>query len=370
VSNRRSALGVVVLVLLVAVVAMVAGAPRGNGRPLDPLGTGPRGTKALNLLLQRFAGKVRVSAEVPGADVDIVVMLSDQLGDAPRDKLRSWVRGGGVAVIADPTSTLLAHRAVGDGAAAFGFLVPESVDIGTCDIAGLKGLRRVSAPSPTLFDVDADKSCFGDSERAFVVQRELGNGTVFEIGGAEAFTNSLLGEGDNAALMTALAAPNSAIAVTIIDGSGLGVGDERLVDLISGGVKLGFLQAIMAFAVLVAWRARRLGAPVYEQVPIAVASNELVAATGRLWQRTGAQAHAASHVRNELRYELANRLDVSIELAPSVAAAMTVERCGVEPEVVRRALVDEVSPDGDAHGDAALVALLDAAEELRTCLNK
>src|SRR5437762_13971102 len=64
-----------VLALIVAgalMVAFVAGAPRGEGEPLDPASTGPNGARALVLLLENQGARVDVSDHPPGPGDDVV----------------------------------------------------------------------------------------------------------------------------------------------------------------------------------------------------------------------------------------------------------------------------------------------------------
>ena len=65
-----------------------------------------------------------------------------------------------------------------------------------------------------------------------------------------------------------------------------GGGERTLVDLVSAGVTRALAQLALAFAVYALWRARRLGRPVAEPQPVAVAGSELVAAVGNLLDRT------------------------------------------------------------------------------------
>jgi hypothetical protein len=69
-------------------------------------------------------------------------------------------------------------------------------------------------------------------------------------------------------------------------------------------VQLALGVAVLAFG-LYAWsRARRLGRPVREHVPVAVAGSELTAAVGDLLRRKGSPERAAEVVRAEACREL------------------------------------------------------------------
>jgi hypothetical protein len=179
---------------------------------------------------------------------------------------------------------------------------------------------------------------------------------------ANVFTNSGLGSADDAALATALMAPRAATTVTVIDGAPPGAGDETLWGLVPLGVKFAGLQLALAFVLYALWRARRVGRPVSEDLPIEIASSEFVAAVGRLWQRSDLVDGAARRLRAELRLELRDRLGVGLDLDPAEAARIVADRTGIDVELARAALVPG-EPDPDP---AALVALTGALDDLRT----
>ena len=277
---------------------------------------------------------VRVSTELGPAPTQRVLVLQDQLRDGQRLELMNWVSQGGTLVVAD-TSSALARRKV-NGSAQF-FLSRNS-----CTIVALDGIGRIEENAVDLLPVESgDQHCFGDDAGAFVINYSVGKGQVVELGGAEPFSNDFIARGDNAALAVALLAPDHG-TVTWLSGAPVGGGDKTLWQLVPRGVKLALLQLIIAFVVIVLWRARRLGSPVDEPQLVQVASAELIAATARLWARGSLPSHAAQQLRTALRVDLARRHGITVELAPEAAAGALQDLIGIERDPAYRALVDPV----------------------------
>jgi hypothetical protein len=282
-----------------------------------------------------------------GTDADLegwngrIVVLVDRLTDAQRQTIERWVSAGGTLIVVDPRSPLV-RRTVGSGGT-----LGSLVDPGQCSVSALAGLGAIDAPNVGFLQPESgDDSCFSSGADAFVVARSAGQGVVVELGGGSPFINDGLPRSDNAGLAVALMAPDTR-PIIIVDGVPAGGGDKTLGDLIGRGLKLAFLQLVLAFVVVVAWRSRRLGAPVAEAGLVDVPSAELVAATGRLWNRAGAAEHAAAHLREGFRSELAVRLGIAREFGPHTAAAALADSSGVDAEVARVALVAEVNNEDE-----------------------
>src|SRR5437773_4289870 len=79
--RTRRALPIAALVIVAVLVALVAGAPRHEGTPLDPNSTGRLGTKALVLLLREGGTSVTIGGDIPAADVGTALVLEDNLSD-------------------------------------------------------------------------------------------------------------------------------------------------------------------------------------------------------------------------------------------------------------------------------------------------
>src|SRR5690606_39055825 len=248
-----------------------------------------------------------------------------------RRSLDSWVDAGGRLVVTDPGSPD-APPVVNWFDSADDLATASSLT-GRCGIDALEGLDLAGiAPrhgGVLMAPRRRDRSCIHDGAGlAFVVARDRGRGAVVVIGGSGLVVNAGLAAGENAAVATALLAPERGTEVLVLEprapvASG---GDRSLVDLVDPGVRLALVQLAIAFGVYAAWRARRLGRPVDEPQPAAIAASDLVAATGGLLDRARAPDHAAAVLRADLRRFLADRLGVPPGAPPDVLATVAAER--------------------------------------------
>ncbi len=340
-------------------VGLVAGAPPGEGPPLDPSSTGPAGTKALVDTLRLLAADVSVQSGTPGPSSTTAILLIDGLDDAGRDELVDWVEAGGTLVVTDVSSPL---SPVASRSAAVAFLDPELRR--DCAVPALRQVQRVDAPDAILQEVpEGAIGCFrlGEDE-AWLVVNPVGQGTIVSIGGAGFLVNRALDDADNGLLAVTLLAPTPSDRVVVLQPPAPGEGSTGLLDLVDRRVKLAVLQLVVAFGVLVLWRSRRLGRPVLEPQPVPLAGSELVVAVGELLQRAKGREQAASVLRDDLRRWLAERLGLppatpADVVAEAAAAARTSD---VTAEEVLAVLAAGRPADEDG-----LVALAHAVESIR-----
>jgi hypothetical protein len=343
-SSGRTALAVIaVAVIAVALVFIVRAGPQTE--PFDPRSSSPSGARGLVLLLEGFGATVDVTDTAPevGSQTRVLV-LDDRLDADQRIALLDFVDGGGVAVVADPTSSL--HGGPGldggsieieaegayDDADLRMFLA--TVDRGRCTIGALEHLRGLGVESGVSYPIaPTDPACFGDDRHAFVLARSLGGGTMVGLGDNEVFTNRLLGQADNSGLATALLAPTEGSRVAIVLGNGprpagapdVGAGDDTLVDLVHPSVWMMIAMLAVAFVLFAVGRGIRPGRVVDEPVLTPIAGSELVAATGNVMHRAGHVERAALLVRRNAHREWCAALGVS-----SVAALETLDRAAVQ----------------------------------------
>lgn len=358
---RRIGLWIGVAAVL-GVIALLAGAPAGEGSPFDPKGTGPLGAKALVDLLGELGARVH-SVDRPGGSDQTAIVLRDDLTAAQRDELHTWVAAGHILLVADPSSGLNTPRPAGEAGNLFG-----SVTLGRnhCDISALAALDRVDSGGGVLFRVPAgDLSCFGDGDRAFLVAHDEGRGTIVSVGGAGPFTNDQIGRVDNAALAAAVLAPTGRETVAVVRRSEVGAGDKTLGELVPGRVKQFLLELLVAFVLYALWRARRLGRPVPERQPVAIEGSELVVAVGHLRQRARMPKRAADVLRQDLRRDLILRYGGSFQIDASSLADLVAARTGLDP--ARLLAVLEPPPVMD---DGSLVGLATAIAALRADLDQ
>jgi hypothetical protein len=366
VSQVRSRAGWLLPAALVGVGVVVLGVVGGDGGEvpaLDPRSDARLGTSALAALLGELGAEVDVSDELPGDDTDVAVLFTDLLEADQQAALDDWVRAGGTLVVADPGSTFTPSEARSFADAAE--LADRVGERPPCDLTPLDGLD-LGAVDPrnggVLYDVPArGDACLGDGEVAYLVAMPTGEGDVVAVGGAGMFVNAALAEGENAPVVAALVAPSAGTRVTLLRPGPLsGGGTRTLGDLIAPNVRRALAQLGIAFVLFALWRSRRLGAPVDEPQPVAVAGSELVAAVGSLLDRSRSPQHAAELLRADLRRFLGDRLGVPPEAPPAVLAAVAAERVGADRDRVGWAL-----GPGPVADDDQLVALAQTIDAIR-----
>ncbi|MEU1601748.1 DUF4350 domain-containing protein [Micromonospora matsumotoense] len=116
------------------------------------------------------------------------------------------------------------------------------------------------------------------------------------------------------------------------------------------------IQLALVALLIVLWRARRLGPPVTEPLPVEVRAAETVLGRARLYQRARARGPTAATLRTAALGRLRGRLDLPATLAPAELAARVAGRTGDDPEQIRELLYG-AAPETDA-------ALLELARSL------
>lgn len=362
-------LWVVVAVALLAVV-LVAGRPSGQGEALSPESTGPLGLKGLVELLESFGAEVDVvDSGVDGFDVAFVPVPST-LSVEQVEELRGFARSGGRVVLAAPSEEL--SPAVSGPASGFGGFGTTLLEPGSCDIAELDDAGAVeSAGGFEFFVGTGDRSCYGDSDTAFIVTGRFGDGEVISLGGAGFFLNENLAASiDQTELVS-----NSVVAVRLMAHStgtrvafyqteteelGEVAGDKSVTDFMSDGVKLGLVQLGIAAIAYALYRARRLGRPIREPQPVEIAGSELVDAVGDLMRRSGSVQAAASLLRDHTRRNLCHALGLPPEAPAEVVADMAGTRLGLDSEGINAALGAQ-----PVHSEQQLVELARNLESIR-----
>jgi hypothetical protein len=372
VSSGSRNVGIVASVVVATLLAVwLLGLSSGGGRApaLSPRSDDRLGTSALVALAGELGADVEVADRLPelGPDQapDIVLLLQDLLDEEQTAVVQDFVDAGGTLVVTDPASSFSPERAgVFDRMPDLG--VPERVrqdceidPLAGIDVAGVRPRHGGVLYRPPL----GSDSCIDDTDgSAFLVATGEGDGTVVAFGGAGVLVNAALAEGENAPVAAALLAPRPGTRVVVLEPGPLATpgGGRSLVELIAPGVKAALIQLALAFGVYVLWRARRLGRPVLEPQPVAVAGSELVAATGSLLDRTRSPQHAAEQLRRDLRAFLCDRLGVPRQAERRVLAAVTAERTGLDESMLSWAL----GPDPVLQ-DAQLVALARTIDRIR-----
>ena len=329
------------IVVGLVLVALAAGGPTAPKSPLDPASTSPSGTKALTLLLGEAGASVDIRSSAPDASTSVAVLLSDTTSPAMTDDLTRWVEQGGTLVVTDPRSSF--SPGVSGSSDLLG-LITVSLPRGNCQIRALANIDRVAPMgSGARFEVpERAVGCFSDDTGAsFAVDQPTGRGHVVALGSPGVWVNQALGQYDNAVLAVDLMAPRPGTRVAVLWGMSGGGGQHTSAsDLISIGVRLAFLQIVVAFLIYAWWRARRLGPPVLEPQLVQIGGSELVAAVGNLLQQTHDPDRAARLLRADLRRRLAERMGLAPDAPAAVIAQVTAARSDVDIDRVARAVSD------------------------------
>ncbi len=332
--------------------------------PFDPRSSAADGATALVALLERSGGDVSISrtAPEPGTDTRLLV-IDDRLDAAQRDGALDFVEAGGLAIVADPASTLhggpqedggstvLSARDLPDDRLPVEF--ESNVLVGTCSVGALEQLRGLYVPDGLLFPVGPnERQCFADGGQSFVIVRDLGEGIVVGLGDNEVLVNRHLRRADNAGLATALLAPEAESSVTILLGTGtatsladVGEGEETLIDLVPTWVWMVLVLAALGFVVFAVSRSVRVGAVLDEPLVTSRAGSELVAATGNLMQRAKHTSRAGWLLQTQLHRDLCAELHVDItaplvDLDRAVAARSAIQP-GATEDLLRRTVNDD-----------------------------
>ena len=343
-------------------------------RPLSPTSEWPDGTKGLVLLLEAEGAEVTVTDDAPG-DVDeldttdVLLIPIDFLYELDEvSAIDQWVDAGRAAGGHRP---LLAVHRDHDRESPGG----ETLDGGGCTIDALVEIDEVTpGPEAQMYDTYfGDGRCFTEGGAAFVTTTEQGDGTVVSVGGPMVFTNELLDDTDNAGLAVALLAPNPGPA------SGTSTSTSRSRPPTSTdpiprrptpspasstwsrpAPSAAAVQLIVAFLAYTWWRGRRVGRPVTEPQAVQIEGSDLVAAVGRLLERSRDPERAAAVLRADLRRTLSDRLGLPRDVSTEVLVRVAAERTGESEARIHAALA---GPPLDDH--AALIDLARLVETIR-----
>ena len=300
---------------------------------------GPEGTSILRRFL-RLRGVDVAEGDEPGEGA--FFLPHDLRTRRQAESILRWVRAGGTAVVADPTSAVLAGAGIRPAPSSAGGFVPEQRVTADCVLPAAVGVRTVVIGSTdAVFRPSRGAiGCFHREAGAFLVQREVGEGTVIGLGGLTPLTNALLEDGDDVVLAWNLLGGSEAV----VFGSPLPAGAREprgLWDLLPAPVRVIVLQLVLAAAVFALAGGRRLGRRSDETPPSPIPATELVSATGELYRRGRVAGHAVGVLRGAFLDRASRRLGVPRD-APREQVVSAVADAAVLPEdEVARALGSE-----------------------------
>ena len=172
-SGGVKTVGAIIAVVALGLAVLVLISARPAPEPFDPRSGRASGARGLVITLESAGANVvdtRTVPDVAAAGATRVLVLDDRLDDDQRSQLLDFVQAGGVAVVADPDSTLHGGSGLDGGAIAVegSTLAPRAspevesnVLPGRCTIDALGALRGVYVPDGVLFPVGpAEEQCF------------------------------------------------------------------------------------------------------------------------------------------------------------------------------------------------------------------
>lgn len=301
--RRRPLVFTLAVAMAVTVVAALAA---GSVEPSD---TGPGGIGALKRLL-RDRGVDLLTADRPSAGQTFFV-IEDARSLEDAQQVLEWVREGGRAVVADPSSLILLEAGVMEAPQPAGGFSLDAALTAHCAMplaAGVERLEIHSLDSVYQPGPPGALGCFATEEGAFLVRRRMGAGELVALGGISPFTNEYLRRRDNALL--AWNALGSGERVALATPRPLVGGSPSLWSLLPGAAQVIILQALVVALLFAVLRGRRLGKPVEEPVPSPIPATELVRATGDLYRRARATEHSFGLLRRRFLGRAGRRLGI------------------------------------------------------------
>ncbi len=365
---RRSR-GILFAVLALAVVAVVLAALRPRVRPefLEPESSGQQGTHALVTVVRQRGTPVTVVRSASAAaslmrgtsDALLVVARSQRLLPSDLGELGSLP---GDRLLLAPDDAVL--RALAPGVEVIGN--DTGVSAPGCSLSAAAYAGNAGFFDSEVYTAPSDATrCYFHDGRPNLVQLSVAGSTVTVLGSGHPLTNEHLAEEGNASLGMNLLGARPSVVWLLPDppppGSG---GQKSFGDLVPFGVKLAFLQMIIAVFLVALWRARRLGPVVVEPLPVVVRSAEAVEGRARLYRSRRAGDRAAQALRTGALERLTGLLGLPRSAAsdPSMASeivAALAEHTEWEQAVIGGALYGPPPMD-----DAELVRLAGFLDDL------
>lgn len=337
-ARRRRWRGVALTLAALVVVAALSTyltAPRPGGL-MDPASTGRHGAHALVALLREHGVEVVVAGRV--ADVeraarpDTLLLFAQSQHLADDALFRRLANVPVDLLLVEPTSR--ARAALTPGLRIGG--------VSTLDHKPNCAMREANragsvqfGPSNTYTAEQPLTSCY---DGVLVRYRDRAR-TVTVVGNTTFMTNGNLLRAGNAALAMNLAGARPRLiwyAPQHIEGEKSA--SATLFDLIPSKVDWIVIQLCVTVILLAAWKGRRLGPLVAEDLPVVVRASETVEGRGRLYRSRRARDRAAEALRTATLHRLLPRVGLAAH-APAVAVVTAVaQHSPLSPESVRHIL--------------------------------
>jgi hypothetical protein len=328
------------VVLLVAVLITLLTGAVSVGR-LDPDATSPDGARAVANVLRSYGVEVRrVPGPAPRAGVTTVVAAPDLVD--PDQVANAVAAGAGDVVVLEPTAEVLRAVRSRAGLEVRTTGAGDSVERAPgCDLDAATTAGRARVGGRRFRADDADFRCYSVGGDPTLVVYTDGARQVAFVGSADGFTNQRLDEEGNAALAVRLLGRTGAVDWVyprIDELPGVEAQRPDVLELFPTRLRWAILQAVVAVALLMLWRARRLGPVVTEPLPVVVRAAEAVEGRARLYEQGRASVGAGETLRAASRARLTRLLGLGPEPSRAVLVAAVAARVRRGPAGVESAL--------------------------------
>jgi hypothetical protein len=369
---NRGLIAIGAVVLLVALLTALVQSTRTVGL-LDPDATDPTGSHALSVLLtDQGVTVVRVTTAEAAASAlgseqnrTLVIAPTAPLSERMLDRVRD--AGAQYTVLLAPDEdTLTAYApwaSVRD--------LRESTDEVPADCDWFVATKAGPLPQVGLTyasERSSVSSCWGggivDSGRGGADAVGGTSSIVTLVGMAQGFTNQHLGESGYASMALGTLGrsrtlvwwlPSTADPLQFDPGTDVGI-----TDLVPSWVGWALLQLVLAVAVVIWWRGRRLGRVVVEPLPVVVRATESVEGRARLYRR----GHARESAADAMRTASLARLRTGLALPRTVSADVVVAAVSARTARPATEVAALLTPGGTPGDDASLTGLADALDAL------
>jgi hypothetical protein len=186
------------------------------------------------------------------------------------------------------------------------------------------------------------------------------------LGSSSTLTNARLADQGDAALGLGLL--DTPAVQWVPDGLHVGVvpnSQQGLLNLLPSRLLWATLQLFIALIALALWRARRLGQPVVEPLPVVVRAAETVEGRARLLHAARARGAAATSLRAAAVRRISHTLRLGPDEDAASVAALVAERTHASAGEVNSLLYG-----GEPQDDEALVQLAQELPRLETTLRR
>lgn len=355
----------VIAALIVATAVLVtAFGDRTNRASLDPASVDEYGSRALAQLLRAQGVQVdlaRRAADVAGAgpDATVLVPFPELLSASQVEAVR--VAGSDVVLLAPDQDVLdrLAPGVLEAGSTRVDTLDP-ACSVPAAQAAGAAELGGTLYTGPA-----GSAACYPAPGGATLVQVSGFRRSVTVLGTDTPLTNQALADQGNAALTMRLLGAHPRLVWFLAAPEGVPVDRQRsFTQLVPPGWRWGALTLLVAVALAIGWRARRLGPVVTEPLPVAVRAAEAVEGRALLYRRARARGHAVDVLRRASRDRLRSLVGLPADTGEAELVAVVAARTGrPAPEV--EALLYGPAPADDAAMIDVAVALDGCEKEVR-----